>query len=270
VLTLAIYVILGLAVAGVLFFVSVALFGGSTTARVPEYALQPLSGAPSTDGDGLESDGRSGADGVIEPTMRTSRSDLVLVTPDAVPMELPADRPIRAEDVDRLRIPVALRGYRMAETDEAFDRLAAELRQRDEEIAQLRRSLRGEPPADQRVDLPLEQAGPADAGALDPADAAADGVPRGDEATTPPPQREAPVVLDKAGQDQPPAARDDSPASHDEPSAQDQAAAPAAPSARRVEFGEAGFESEPSWAVLPDPATDPAPGRPDPERPGRE
>lgn len=51
---------------------------------------------------------------------------------------LPADRPLVAEDVASVRLPVALRGYRFAETDLLLDRLTEELRRRDEEIAYLR------------------------------------------------------------------------------------------------------------------------------------
>ena len=58
---------------------------------------------------------------------------------DEPPWELPDERRLTAEDVDDLRLPVALRGYRFAETDLLLDRLAEELRSRDEEIARLRR-----------------------------------------------------------------------------------------------------------------------------------
>ena len=51
---------------------------------------------------------------------------------------LPDDRQLGAEDVDTVRLPVALRGYRFAETDILLDRLASELRRRDEEIERLR------------------------------------------------------------------------------------------------------------------------------------
>ena len=64
---------------------------------------------------------------------------------DEPPWELPLDRPLQAEDVDGVRLPVALRGYRFAETDMLLDRLAGELRARDAEIAQLRGE---EPPAE--------------------------------------------------------------------------------------------------------------------------
>jgi hypothetical protein len=51
---------------------------------------------------------------------------------------LPEERPLAAHDVDSVRLPVALRGYRFAETDILLDRLATELRRRDDEIARLR------------------------------------------------------------------------------------------------------------------------------------
>jgi hypothetical protein len=56
---------------------------------------------------------------------------------DEPPWDLPVDRTMRAEDIDSLRLPVALRGYRFAETDILLDRLAGELRARDAEIARL-------------------------------------------------------------------------------------------------------------------------------------
>lgn len=63
---------------------------------------------------------------------------------DESPWALPADRPLRAEDVAEVRLPVALRGYRFAETDLLLDRVTAELRARDEEIARLH--ARADPP----------------------------------------------------------------------------------------------------------------------------
>lgn len=44
--------------------------------------------------------------------------------PDA---EVPADRPLRAEDLRRVRFSLAFRGYRMSEVDALLDRLAGEL-----------------------------------------------------------------------------------------------------------------------------------------------
>jgi DivIVA domain-containing protein len=57
---------------------------------------------------------------------------------DEPPWELPPDGSLRADDVDSVRLPVALRGYRFAETDLLLDRLAGELRTRDAEILRLR------------------------------------------------------------------------------------------------------------------------------------
>jgi DivIVA domain-containing protein len=56
---------------------------------------------------------------------------------DELPWDLPSDS-LRAEDVDSVRLPVALRGYRFNETDLLLDRLAGELRARDAEIERLR------------------------------------------------------------------------------------------------------------------------------------
>jgi hypothetical protein len=62
------------------------------------------------------------------------------ITPvrDNRPLELPANRRMRVSDLDRIRIPIALRGYRFRETDDLIDRLAAEILVRDEEIERLR------------------------------------------------------------------------------------------------------------------------------------
>lgn len=50
---------------------------------------------------------------------------------------LPEDRSLTSGDIERLRLPVALRGYRFAETDALLDRLVEELRKRDEELERL-------------------------------------------------------------------------------------------------------------------------------------
>lgn len=60
---------------------------------------------------------------------------------DNPPFELPADRRMVREDLERVRIPIGLRGYRFAETDDLIDRLAAEIVVRDEELARLRAPL---------------------------------------------------------------------------------------------------------------------------------
>lgn len=51
--------------------------------------------------------------------------------------ELP-NHTVSADQVEAVRLPVALRGYRFVETDLLIDRLAREIRARDELIAQLR------------------------------------------------------------------------------------------------------------------------------------
>jgi hypothetical protein len=61
---------------------------------------------------------------------------------DRAPWSLTSE-PLRAEDVVSVRLPVALRGYRFAETDLLLDRLTEELRLRDEEIARLHSSALG-------------------------------------------------------------------------------------------------------------------------------
>ena len=49
--------------------------------------------------------------------------------PDAT---VPANGPLRADDLRRVRFSLALRGYRMSEVDALLDRLASQLEQRDE------------------------------------------------------------------------------------------------------------------------------------------
>jgi DivIVA domain-containing protein len=48
--------------------------------------------------------------------------------PDA---RVPADRPIAADDLRRLRFSLAFRGYRMSEVDALLDRLTTELESRE-------------------------------------------------------------------------------------------------------------------------------------------
>ena len=57
---------------------------------------------------------------------------------DRSPVELPADRPVTADDVRALRISVTVRGYRMTEVDWLLEQLAATIEERDREIAALR------------------------------------------------------------------------------------------------------------------------------------
>ncbi|MFF6773532.1 hypothetical protein ACFY8W_08200 [Streptomyces sp. NPDC012637] len=67
------------------------------------------------------------------------------VLPEAAPQQLvdplPAARPACQADVDALRLPVAARGYRMADVDDVLGRLGAELAERDARIADLEAAL---------------------------------------------------------------------------------------------------------------------------------
>ncbi|GAA1109448.1 DivIVA domain-containing protein [Kitasatospora arboriphila] len=79
--------------------------------------------------------------------------------PDRITARLPQDRPLGRHDVDELRLPMALRGYRMDEVDNVLDRLGAELSLRDARIAELEAAavVRGavEPAPGQPQDEPL-------------------------------------------------------------------------------------------------------------------
>lgn len=63
--------------------------------------------------------------------------------PERLAAALPPDRPLARADVDALRLPLALRGYRMDEVDDVLDRLSAELSERDARIAELEAALAG-------------------------------------------------------------------------------------------------------------------------------
>ncbi|MFI6346528.1 DivIVA domain-containing protein [Streptomyces sp. NPDC050560] len=67
--------------------------------------------------------------------------------PDAAPERLvdplPQDRPVVSADVETVRFPLAVRGYRMADVDDALGRLSAELAERDARIADLESALAG-------------------------------------------------------------------------------------------------------------------------------
>lgn len=64
--------------------------------------------------------------------------------PDRLCDGLPENRPVVRADVDGLRLPVAPRGYRMAEVDDVLERLAAELAERDARIAELTAAVAGQ------------------------------------------------------------------------------------------------------------------------------
>ncbi|WNI22624.1 hypothetical protein [Streptomyces sp. ITFR-16] len=65
------------------------------------------------------------------------------VAPEQLTDPLPATRPVGRADVEALRLPVAARGYRMADVDDALGRLGAELAERDARIAELESALAG-------------------------------------------------------------------------------------------------------------------------------
>jgi DivIVA domain-containing protein len=74
--------------------------------------------------------------------------------PDWPGRRLPDGRAVRSEDVAHLRFSLAFRGYRMSEVDDALDRLATEIADRDARIEQLT----GRP-----YEAPLEQVPTGDA-----------------------------------------------------------------------------------------------------------
>ncbi|GAA2578148.1 DivIVA domain-containing protein [Streptomyces tubercidicus] len=63
--------------------------------------------------------------------------------PDRLLDPLPGDRPVARADVDAVRLPVTVRGYRMTDVDDVLDRLSAELAERDARIAELEAALAG-------------------------------------------------------------------------------------------------------------------------------
>ncbi|MEU9604895.1 DivIVA domain-containing protein [Streptomyces sp. NPDC048057] len=65
------------------------------------------------------------------------------VAPEQLVDPLPATRPVGRADVEALRLPVAPRGYRMADVDDVLGRLGAELAERDSRIAELEAALAG-------------------------------------------------------------------------------------------------------------------------------
>jgi DivIVA domain-containing protein len=65
------------------------------------------------------------------------------VPPERLADPLPPDRPVDRADVESLRFPVTVRGYRMADVDDALGRLGAELAERDARIEELESALAG-------------------------------------------------------------------------------------------------------------------------------
>ncbi|MGA8247111.1 MAG: DivIVA domain-containing protein [Nocardioides sp.] len=54
---------------------------------------------------------------------------------DAPDSLVPANGPVTADDLRRIRFPLALRGYRMAEVDALLERLAEELEAEDARLS---------------------------------------------------------------------------------------------------------------------------------------
>ena len=71
------------------------------------------------------------------------RALLPETTPEQLVDPLPETRPVGRADVDALRLPVGVRGYRMADVDDVLGRLGAELAERDARIAELESALAG-------------------------------------------------------------------------------------------------------------------------------
>ncbi|MFI9270529.1 DivIVA domain-containing protein [Kitasatospora sp. NPDC052896] len=82
---------------------------------------------------------------------------------DRIAARLPQERPLSRHDVDEIRLPMAVRGYRMDEVDDVLDRLGAELAYRDSRIAELESAVaaqgggpagaaQGGPAADEQTD----------------------------------------------------------------------------------------------------------------------
>jgi DivIVA domain-containing protein len=69
-----------------------------------------------------------GATAVVAAGRGGSMAEVYDDRPDA---RVPADRPLKAPDLEEVRFTTALRGYRMSEVDALLDRLARELRERD-------------------------------------------------------------------------------------------------------------------------------------------
>lgn len=67
--------------------------------------------------------------------------DLPPLPAEGTPTELPDLRPILSSDARSVRLPVSVRGYRMADTDWVIEKLAEALEDRDHEIARLRSDL---------------------------------------------------------------------------------------------------------------------------------
>ncbi|MEV8567100.1 DivIVA domain-containing protein [Streptomyces sp. NPDC051322] len=65
------------------------------------------------------------------------------VSPELPTDPLPTARPVARADIEALRLPMVVRGYRMADVDDVLSRLGAELAERDARITELESALAG-------------------------------------------------------------------------------------------------------------------------------
>jgi len=77
--------------------------------------------------------------------------------PERLEDPLPPGRPVERADVEALRFPLAVRGYRMANVDDVLGRLGAEISERDARIADLEAALAGARAAGVRMDKQAEE-----------------------------------------------------------------------------------------------------------------
>ena len=94
----------------------------------------------------------------VAALVATRDGELLVDAPrDRADLDLPVGGPVGADDLERVRFPMALRGYRMQEVDDLLDRVVAELRERDDRIAELE-ARSSAPPAEPGGSVPLAQA----------------------------------------------------------------------------------------------------------------
>lgn len=72
-----------------------------------------------------------GDQGLVEP--------LAEPLPSLPPVVLPETKDIAAQDIHDIRFAVGLRGYRTDQVDQTLERLTAAVKERDQEIAELRK-----------------------------------------------------------------------------------------------------------------------------------
>lgn len=96
--------------------------------------------------------------------------ELAPMPPDGNPVELPDGR-FGSAAIQALRLPVVLRGYRMADVDWVLEQLSGQLDERDRELARLRAAARaGSADAGELTGLPGPGGVAPDAGVAGPAE----------------------------------------------------------------------------------------------------